>query len=201
MENNQAQCKIRNHWKIAAIILIVVTPVLAGTTVFFAVKSQNAKFNVSTTEKESNESNSSSNNTKCPDTEMPEINENNFLTIEEWGVKFKIPYGLEDVTYEMRISGGITIVDLYTRLGDDIGIASNSDYTPFMDNALVSIRRLGTNEAISKYWVKGVIVGDYRYDFMHPQALYSNGDKVNEVKETVAFTLLWSAVHTLTAAN
>jgi len=142
----------KNTWKVAAIILIVVAIALAGTTVFFAIKNRNAESsNAAIADKTENTSNNGS-STKCPVTERPieAPTISSYLVIKEWDVKFAIPYGLEDVTYKTKTSDGITIVDVYTRLGNDTGIASNNDYAPFMDNALVSIRRVGANDAVDR---------------------------------------------------
>ncbi|MCL1876565.1 hypothetical protein FWF74_00780 [Candidatus Saccharibacteria bacterium] len=202
MENNQTTYQPKNTWKIAAIVLIAVVITLAGTTAIFAFKSNDAE------NSNSSKSNIASNEdyAKCPDTPTHGDKENNnssknYLFIKEWGVKFEIPYGLEDVTYKTKMLADGMIVELYTTLGDDTTIISNNDHAPFMDNALVTIVRFDANETDLGMSHTGVTIGNYHYAFAHPQAFYSYGDKVNETKEIIAFTLLWSAVHNLTTAQ
>jgi len=92
MEPKQSQPK--NHWKAIAIILIIVAVALAGTTMFFAVKS------VKSAEKSQNAT------TENPDAEIPDnapaTNKDDYLVVNEWNIRFKKPIGFTELSYSVN---------------------------------------------------------------------------------------------------
>jgi len=103
MENNQIKHQDNSKWKIAAIILIAVSVILAGATTVLAV--QNGK-------KKSVNSSIAEEGTSCT-MELPESNDNDpntgggeitgtrYLTVSEWDLKFQIPEEFSELSYEI----------------------------------------------------------------------------------------------------
>ena len=102
MENNQIKHQDSNKWKVAAIILIAVSVILAGATTVLAVK--NGK-------KDPTNSSITGEDTPCI-TKLPEDNNTSntgggeianarYLTVSEWGLRFQIPEEFSELTYEI----------------------------------------------------------------------------------------------------
>ncbi|MDR1409096.1 MAG: hypothetical protein LBJ12_02245 [Oscillospiraceae bacterium] len=98
MENNQINYQPKNKWKVAGIILIVVSAILIGFSVYLAVKI-NAK-------DKSSVNNSAQADTSCKNTEtsknksdeenLPVITDENnsvdYLSVTDWGIKIKTDF-------------------------------------------------------------------------------------------------------------
>jgi|GEM_PF-2363809 len=214
MENNQTtyQPKTKNWWKIATISLIVLAVVLIGTTTLFAVQSGDRQNKLDEVKKQTAQGQEETGESEgdasegCEKTASSESEPDNrrYLTIKEWGVKFEIPHGLGDVTYEIKErDSGVAIAELKTTLTNNVFIDA-IDRTEFMNP--IQISKSKDYETTKKWSFDVIKAGDYFYGLNPPQTLYnydvnSYEDEVNKTKEIVALNLLWSAVHTLTVAN
>jgi len=88
----------RNGWKLTAIILIAVSVILAGTTTWFVIQSAR---------KQADNDESSQTDSTPPDGDDPAsgpdepIPSDMYLVVSEWGLKFKIPTGFTELSYEI----------------------------------------------------------------------------------------------------
>ncbi|MDR1410521.1 MAG: hypothetical protein LBJ12_09765 [Oscillospiraceae bacterium] len=103
MKNNQTQyqAKIKNGWKFAAIILIILTVILSGTTTWSIIQI-NEKDN-ETVQAEKSTGNDSSEESKTEDhNDASDIEiATRYLTVTEWGVRFPIPDAFSELEYSI----------------------------------------------------------------------------------------------------
>jgi len=205
MISNKITYQPKDRWKIATFVMAIVLTVNVGCFTYAIIKTNNEK---SRLQKEIAEkyTKNTANTPKETQTEKSSNQTNRrYLIIKEWDVRFEIPYGLGEVTYELDEAIGSTesekipIARLFVTLNDPIP-GSDNHYAPFMDKPLTIIGRFGANETPDRFWGTGIVIGKYQYSFQHPHSLYSS-DELNITKEIVAVSLLWSAVRTLTLAN
>jgi hypothetical protein len=90
--------KKKNTWKPIAIIAIIVVVILACSSIFFAIYSNQSQDN------NVEDSNESSDDSESNEPDTPAVNIVNEFVIEEWGIKFFIPEGLENLTYSIENS-------------------------------------------------------------------------------------------------
>jgi len=93
--------KTHSGWKVAAIVLAVILVGTIGAVTIFAVKSNDEKSDL----KNTISSLKNIKNEERPETvpeQMPNTEPDNtrYLTIKEWGVKFQVPEGIDEISYE-----------------------------------------------------------------------------------------------------
>jgi hypothetical protein len=94
----------KNGWKIAAIILIVVAVILAGTTTIFAVRStkDEKEVNQSVSETPNNaEEKEEIENLPDFDVYADSVADARYLTVPEWGLKFAMPAQFSELSYQL----------------------------------------------------------------------------------------------------
>ena len=119
MENNQIN-QPKNVWKPIAIVAISVSVILLGLSIFLLVQNSNQRAQINSQNDKSDVSDQTEDNTnvdKKPDTDISDNSQTStdYLVIEEWGVKFKIPEGLQDPIYSYSLDdhgGYITVTTL-----------------------------------------------------------------------------------------
>jgi len=102
MENNtmyQAQPQTNNAWKVTAIISIAIAVVLAVLVGVFATRNQTSNniFESTTASDCLSDTNYANENGAS----VASNDNRRYLTINEWGVQFEIPYGFESITYTL----------------------------------------------------------------------------------------------------
>jgi hypothetical protein len=97
METNITNPKIKNTWKPIAITAIVASLLLACSTIFFALNNNQVQDN---NETDTGEGEQASSNTGSDESETL-TDTANYFVVNEWGVKFAIPEGLESPIYRI----------------------------------------------------------------------------------------------------
>ena len=184
MENNPTtQYQPKNTWKIAAISLIVLAVILAGTTSLFAVKSAQKQNELNDVKNQisQNDGKDENGNSTGSETETPEQDNRRYLTITEWGVKFEIPEEFSDLSYEIQGSDGvqrITWSGTFNLIPADFYNAP-TNYTFSNFGGVLRVRQNQDEHEVGQYGQPFTIKGNdsgYNFYFQAPDGAYPDND-------------------------
>jgi hypothetical protein len=124
MEHNQKSYQSINKWKIAAISLAALSVILAGTTIVFASQNRQEPSAANPITSESNE------NQKEDEVKPSEPSDNmdtstRYLTVTEWGVRFKVPEEFTELSYtitgnKLIFAGNLPFIDSDASISFDL---------------------------------------------------------------------------------
>jgi hypothetical protein len=165
----------RNGWKIATIALAVVSVVLAGTTMLFAVRSvgEEKEINQSTNNKpESSEEKEEVGSLPDSSNAANNISDARYLTVTEWGMKFLIPEEFSELTYKIKSDDGTEFLNFDGVFNTIPRIAANQpDFTGFSFGTILRVPQNNDPNAECKIGC-AMLMGtrdSYNYYFMPNQ--------------------------------
>ncbi|MCL2869889.1 hypothetical protein FWF48_03760 [Candidatus Saccharibacteria bacterium] len=182
--------KPKNKWKIVGIIFIILALLLGGAGGFIAYKFLNQKDELDSKQTALDKAKADlkiAQNKEAEDnTTVAETESANYLTIKEWGIKFKIPDTLKNVTY--TITGDSALV-----------VAANnpSKLTPFTgyacsgqkSNAAIA-RSKQDDITVNGNKMSSVKIGDYYYAVTGRQQSMTCGDTTQNSEDEFAFNII-----------
>ncbi len=111
LEHTREHEYAHNKWKAAAVVFIILAIMLAVGVVFLGIKLRDNKINNDNPNLDSSSTSTSSPNTSTDQTDENSDNTNdNYLTINEWGVKFQVPDGFASLDYN-KLSDEVIAID------------------------------------------------------------------------------------------
>ena len=124
------------------------------------------------------------------DTDNSTVNTADYIYVGEWGLKIKIPEGLNKVSYEFKQLGGESQVEGTTIAVSGVAGDDLLDFANFNKNnsTLGAVMRIpkdtysnpeyGFSDEMKECGYAGLVFssGDYNYCYSHPQSVYSTDE-------------------------
>lgn len=167
-------------WKVTAIILIVLSVVLAAATGYLAWKFLDQKTEIENLQSNITQVKNELDNLKesqaADDDSDTADNVSNYLVVKEWGIKFQIPDGLSGVSYHME-NGYLYFSS--SKVMENCFIGAVARYTESQYDVAIATDGPGPGHLINLWPIDG-----YHFTYTSPQSVCS--DNQSEVDIEVA---------------
>jgi hypothetical protein len=194
--------KHKNPWQIATILLITTSVLLAGATVYFATRSinsaernDNASINVGQPKTEET--------VECPEEVAitpPEASETDYLVVKEWGIRFKRPTGITELSYTIS-DNELTFMGLLSaKYWNSPAQVPDFKFDSAIDREMVVLRNPENNDPLKNCQASCPMavrsVGGYNYYLLRPQGSNSYTSELQEIQAGIAYYNLAFMINT-----
>lgn len=186
--------KVSRKWKITAVIAIFLTLIFAAAAAFLVYWCSEQKTEIENLKTAISQMIQGEEGQADSD-ETADATKNNYLVVDEWGIKFELPEGLNDITYRIENSGGVGYLRLSSGqlnescMSIDSPLGTIGRYTSsYYDN---NSQQLPSRLNYSP-------INGYVYTYSHPQSSCSSVQEVVNLQNE-QLELVKSMIDALTA--